>query len=599
MIRAAIALWLVFALGPFQQTRDVRTVPTAGTATLTGTVVADDGSNTPIRRAVVSLSSAELPVARELSTDDQGHFAFAGLPAGALTVTVSKPGYVTTYYGARRPGRAPGQPILLAQGQTVANVTVKLIHGASISGTVFNQNNQGQYDMRVRVFEYQMQDGGRTLVSPPLTVSGGLTDDRGNYRLWGLPPGTYVLSVTPEDYSPEIITRSVTPEEIRWAEQLGRSAAPAAAAQGTPSAAPVIGQAVTYVPVYFPGVTDPAGIETITVGAGEDRVNANVKLPLVRTARVEGIVIGPDGQPVATGLRLSAVQPQPRPPGAGGLEFIIKDGHWTIPAVPPGRYTLIARAPSRQPGASRSGGPAVVDLFALLDLTITGQDVTDLVMTLERGGAISGRVTFDGRTLTAPKDMATVRITMTPAPGSPLGGTTQTAVVAADGTFAFVGATPGRYRFTGTVPASNAGWTLASAMLGDRDALDSPFDVRPGEDLTGVTLTFSDQRTELSGSLVDANGAPADGYLVIVFSADRAFWTVAGRRGRVLRPGPDGKFSTAGLPPGDYQLGVVADVDHVDLGDTGFLEALMGGSVRVKLGEGEKRVQGLKVAGRR
>ncbi len=607
--RPRAAIWLVsLALGSIalgatasQQQRDGRVADQTGTGTLAGVVVGDDTTGAPIRRATVSITSSALAMPRELSTDDQGHFAFADLPAGAVSITVSKPGFVTTYYGARRPGRGPGQPTLLAAGQTIANLTVKLLHGASISGTVLNQNGQGQYDMRVRAFEHQMQNGMRTIVAVPLTVSGGLTDDAGNFRLWGLPPGAYVLSVTPEDYSPEITTRTVTAEEIRFAEQLASGGGLASRPQSpAPSAT---GRNVTYVPVYFPGVTDPSAVETITVAAGEDRAGVNVKLPLVTTARLEGIVVGADGNRMNQGVRFSVVQPQPRPPSAGGLEVLMQsDGKWVIPAVPPGQYTLIARAPSRQSVAAPGAGAAaaVVDLFALLDLHVTGQDLTGLVLTLERGATVSGRVVFDGRSMAAPKDFAAVRVTLAIAPGSPLGGTTQNVVTAADGTFTIVGATPGRYRFSAVVPATaGTGWNLKSAVVSDRDALDAPIDIRPGEDVAGLTLTFTDQTTELSGTLIDDKGGAVTGYLVVVLSADRAHWVATGRRGRIVRPGPDGQYKVTGLPAGEYHLGVIADVDQPDLGDAAFLEPIVAGALRLKLADGEKRVQDLKIVGRR
>lgn len=190
----------------------------------------------------------------------------------------------------------------------------------------------------------------------------------------------------------------------------------------------------------------------------------------------------------------------------------------------------------------------------MLDLTVAGEDVSGVVLNLQRGATITGRIVFEGRSLPQPKDLAAVRITLAPAPGSPLGGVTQNVLASADGTFAFVGATPGRYRFSAEVPpAGNLGWSLKSAIVADRDVLDTPIEVRPGED-------------------------------------------VSGRRGRTIRPGPDGKFKLIGLPAGEYYIGVMAEVDQPDLGDPAFLDPLAAGSLKLTLADGEKRVQDLKVA---
>ena len=579
------------------QVRDRPAGAGAGTATLAGIVIADDGSDQPVRRAVVSISSAEMGPQRQVSTDDQGHFTFTDLPAGAINVTVTKPGYVTTFHGARKPGRAPGMPILIAAGQRVTDLTVKLLHGASISGTVLNQNGQGQYDMRVRVFEYQMQDGVPALVTAAVTASGGSTDDRGRYRLFGLSPGTYVLSVTPEDFSPERITRAITDEEIRWAEQFARGAG--SGSISSPAPPPSIGRAMSFVPVYYPGVTDPAAIATITLGPADERTGADFKLPLVPTARLEGTVVGLDGQPARTGVRMSIVQPQPRPPSAGGLEIQqLGDGRWVIPTAPPGRYAIVARAASGRGGGGASGSPPN-DLFALLDLHVTGDDVSGLVLHLRPGSTVSGRVVFDGRSLPAPTDVSAVRVAITPVPGSVLGGAAQTAS-AGDGTFTFSGLAPGPYRFTAIVPVAatpgSAGWTLASALVGDRDTLDTPLDVRLGENVSDVLLTLTDQLSELSGSVIDDAGKAVVGdYTVVVFSTDRAFWTWNGRRGRAVRPASDGKFSFTGLPPGEYFVALVADSDPPDFGDAAWLGQLAAQSVKVTLAAREKRVLDVKM----
>jgi len=221
------------------------------------------------------------------------------------------------------------------------------------------------------------------------------------------------------------------------------------------------------------------------------------------------------------------------------------------------------------------------------------------VMNLQLGSTISGRTVFQG-TSSPPSDLKTVRITFAPAPGSPLGGTTANVVAAADGTFSVVGATPGTYRISASVGApATTGWSLKSAIVSGstRDVLDTPIEIKPGEDITGLTLTFTDQPAELSGTLIDAKGKPVAGYIVVVFSTDRSYWTASGRRGRPMLSGQDGRFKVTGLPAGEYYLAVINDVDLPDMGDAAFLEPLAAQSLKLKLADGEKRVQDLKLAG--
>jgi hypothetical protein len=85
---------------------------------------------------------------------------------------------------------------------------------------------------------------------------------------------------------------------------------------------------------------------------------------------------------------------------------------------------------------------------------------------------------------------------------------------------------------------------------------------------------------------------------VVVFSTDRAHWTTAPRRiSGVVRVASDGRFSVAGLPPGEYYLGVLTDADPSQLSDLPFLDQLAATAIRITLDEGERKVQDVKMAG--
>ncbi|HEX7779968.1 MAG TPA: carboxypeptidase-like regulatory domain-containing protein, partial [Vicinamibacterales bacterium] len=92
--RLALVLLTPIALVA-QQSRDAAR-PLTGAASLSGIVVTDEAGDRPVRRATVTLSipgDARSP--RIVATDDEGRFAFGGLPGGNFTLSASKPGYVT------------------------------------------------------------------------------------------------------------------------------------------------------------------------------------------------------------------------------------------------------------------------------------------------------------------------------------------------------------------------------------------------------------------------------------------------------------------------------------------------------------------------
>ena len=135
LIALVIALWSVpagAAQAPLQ--RDAESRPTVGTGSISGVVVTDETPPQPVRRAVVTLTGAELRPSRGAISDDEGRFTIRDLPAGRFVLTAMRPSFITSAYGAKRPGR-PGTPVLLTAGQT-QNVVVRLWRGAVVAGDV-------------------------------------------------------------------------------------------------------------------------------------------------------------------------------------------------------------------------------------------------------------------------------------------------------------------------------------------------------------------------------------------------------------------------------------------------------------------------------
>jgi hypothetical protein len=197
---------------------------------------------------------------------------------------------------------------------------------------------------------------------------------------------------------------------------------------------------------------------------------------------------------------------------------------------------------------------------------------------------VRGRIEFRG---TAPRpDLSRLRISLVPLPViDQTASYPQAATPGADATFAIENVAVGKYRVN--VSAAGA-WSLRSATSAGRDTLDQPLEIAPGQGAT-LTVTLTDQPTELSGLLLDQLGRPAPEYSVVVFTADRALWTTSPRRNSgVIKVASDGRYRVTGLPAGDYYLCVLTDIDPRQLSDVSFLEQLAtSGGVRVTLVDGE------------
>src|SRR3990170_4034267 len=123
--------------GQRPQPRDAATTEKKGTASIKGRVTSSD-SGRPLRRVQIRLSAPELTEPRSTSTNPQGAYEFAELPAGRYTISVSRNGYLTLQYGQRRPGEPP-KPLQIADGQAVEKLDFALPRSGVISGRISDE----------------------------------------------------------------------------------------------------------------------------------------------------------------------------------------------------------------------------------------------------------------------------------------------------------------------------------------------------------------------------------------------------------------------------------------------------------------------------
>jgi len=205
--------------------------PPAGTGVLGGIVKDNDGN--PVRRCTVSITG-DMRLERMTVADDEGRFSFTGLPSGRFTITAKKAGYPEMSYGAKRPFRA-GSGVFLQDGQQVRDLALTLARGAALTGTVYDDHGQPMPGVPLMAWEIRTALGGeRTLdyaSSGPDTV---ITDDRGMYRVYGLPPGEYTVGTTWYYSGLGYDVRVLTDAEIRAAFQAANQSAAVPGAPVTP-----------------------------------------------------------------------------------------------------------------------------------------------------------------------------------------------------------------------------------------------------------------------------------------------------------------------------------------------------------------------------
>ena len=206
-------VWLLIGLAvlalvprvPAQQ-RDPAAKPIekrVGTAIVAGRVMSSETGDTPVRRAIVTLISTERVESVSAVTDNEGRFAFTDLSDGRYTLNARKAAHLSVNYGAKRTGR-PGTTLILAAGQRLTDLRLVLQAGAVITGVVRMANGDPVPNTPVVAIPVaQSSAGGRYVEQTTFR-----TDDRGEFRIYGLVPDTYLVAVTPSIGRTEIHQRA-------------------------------------------------------------------------------------------------------------------------------------------------------------------------------------------------------------------------------------------------------------------------------------------------------------------------------------------------------------------------------------------------------
>jgi len=309
----------------------------------------------------------------------------------------------------------------------------------------------------------------------------------------------------------------------------------------------------------------PTGM-LVTVAPGEERsgIVVRVEPPRPRTYITVAVTTSAGEQPKQFQLILRR---------AGELRPVYSsnrpnpDGTRTLTDITAGRYLIVARA-----GTAWGGTEVAVD----------GEHPATASITLLPGARVRGIVTLEPGAR-RPEDLS---MQLIPADTSSLldGGNTVIGTVGVDGSFTLTGVPPGRYLLRTTLGADEPLRLLSAAWRGV-DIADVPLSVAY-EDVGAVAVTLTSRSATLKGTVTDTAGNPLNGIDVVAFPLEENLRVRNSRRVATSRTGMSGEYEMRGLPPGDYALALVDEVDPEALRDPSiFAQLTPVSTVTVNAGE--------------
>jgi protocatechuate 3,4-dioxygenase beta subunit len=546
-------LWLLVFLLPLHSFAQQKETTTPETCTVEG-VVLRAGTDEPLRKALVMLLRVEGQRRPYTTTTDfSGRFLLKGFEPGRYRLRAHRNGYASQSYGAKRPGDLGGTTLTLLAGQTLRDITLRLVPAAVIAGRVADEDGEPMAGVQVEILRPYYERGKRQLTP----FGWRETDDRGEYRAHGLAPGRYYLRAT---YRGEMRMGMVG--GFAFSREAGDTSAEE-----------------SYAPTYYPGTPDLSMATPVEVRAGEELTGIDFTLLTTRAVRIRGRVVNSiTGQP-GRGVNLMLV---PRSAATRGFSYtnqsFVQDpqGEFEIPGVTPGSYSLYAMWWDGDRGYS-----------ARAQIEVANSDIEGIQLVIGRGTELRGRVRVEGGELDLSNDL--IVSLESAVEGIVFGG--QAGRIRKDGTFSLSNVAEGEYFVQiGLLPE---GSYLKSVRMGGEELADGRLVVGEGQAGGNLEIVISAAGGRVEGVVADENGAAVAGALVVLVpEPSRRAKT---RWYQTSTTDQYGQFSLKGVEPGEYQLFAW---DHVESGayqDDEFLRPYEEHAVAVRVEEGSQQVVQLRL----
>lgn len=441
------------------------------------------------------------------TTDQDGNYRITNVGPGSYRVMTAAPLFVNS-------GESDGKTLIITEGETVEGVDFTLVRGGVITGKAGDSDGLPLIEEYIMLLPVESDSQPRRV---NIDAANGIqTDDRGIYRIFGIPPGKYKVALGQGEVGSFGGTR--------------RS---------------------RYKQTFSPGVVDSSKALVIEVTEGTEA--ANVDITVGRSLPTFAI----------SGRLMNGQTLQPVPNVRPGLQKISSDGHsfmvwgsasnsegeFKLENVTAGKYEIFV--PS-QPNSSLRSEPVS---FEVID-----QDVSGLLVKTSEGGSLSGLVVLDGgddRSLLARLSQLRLHTYVRNPATESFSSWVRPVTIDSDRGFRVSGLQSGfvNFSFSGVDGRPVPGLSLVRV---ERDGITQPsgIEIKDGEQVTGVRLVISYGNGKIRGVVKIENGELPSNARFAVWFTDPNDDSRRGHRINQTSPEVDsrGHFLVEGLAAGTYQI---------------------------------------------
>ena len=284
----------------------------------------------PLRKAQITLRSRTAPdTSYRLASDEQGSFSLASILSGDYDAVVQRPGFVPL-----------AKPVSLVSGDTTAETILRLVPQGVMAGRVVDRDGDPIPHVTVNAIQSRYEGGIRRYLVAGSTV----TNDLGEYRIFGLTPGTYYVGGV-------------------YHGDAGDAAA------------------------YYPGTLLAGQAVAIDVSAGNEARGLDLTLSDMRSVSIRGIIQAPPSVPVR-GVTITAVPCDSGPLDRVSTSVRNADGAFELRGIGAGCHLLAADSF----GAGKR-------YSARLPLNVSDSNIESLQVNLLPPVHLIGRVRTDANSL--------------------------------------------------------------------------------------------------------------------------------------------------------------------------------------------------------